>query len=1071
MRKFIDSFSACVVLSALAVFCCSCSPQAKKAAHLKKADGYFASGHYDQSEIEYMNVLQIEPLNPSAISHLALIYADQGRMGQVAPYLLKAKELQPDNLDVRIKLGMMLLSSGNAKGAQDEAEFVLSKRPADEIAPLLLAEAANKPELIAAARQHLLGLPPGIAATAPVQVALGTLEMREHHLPEAEAAFRRALAQDPKSAGAEAALGILSRGQNKLPEAEQAFKRASELAAPYSVQELAYARFKVQAGDTDSAQRALLEITAKTPDYLPAWILLAEIYATKKNFPESDAALAKVLTRDPHHPEAMLLSARLKLAQGETAQAVADIEKMLKVYPKAPQAHFQLALAQAAAGDLPKAIASLNQTLVLAPGFGEATALLGELSLRKGDASGAIALLKPLVQQRPDIIQARFLLADAYRRQGDFPAAIGVYQKIEQQFPRNPQATYWRGIALLQEKKLPEARAAFNHALELAPDLLLALDQLINLDLQKKNPAAAEQRVQAQIARNPKQSGPYVLLAKIQLAQNNLTQAESSLHRAIELQPDAPLAYLLLARVYTSSNQLEKALANYRAVTAKNPKDTEALMMTGTLSERKQDFPAARDAYEKVLALNPRFSPALNNLAYLYSEHFNQLDKAQELAQKAKELLPQEPHTGDTLGWILYRRHQYPWALTLLLESAAKLPDSGEVQYHLGMTHYMMGEEGDARIALQRALQLEKDFPGHEEAARALSVLDLDPKSGGPAAVDRLEKMTAERPDDPVVLTRLGAAYAAAGSADKAIATYQKALEKNPDNVTATIALIRAYASNKETAKAFELAKNARKVAPNNVAITQLLGRLAYQTGDYPWAASLLQEAARKNPNDVETLFDLGEAAYAVGQVDDASAAMRSVSENKLETARRADAQRFLSMVALSTKPAVEAAAQIDQILKESPNYVPALMARAALDSQQGDLTGAKALYEKALGIFPTFVPAKRGLVIFYAENPEDDKKAYDLAVTVRDALPNDADVAKAFGIIVYRKGDFTRAASLLQESAQKNPQDAETWYYLGTAQAKLKLRTESRKSLQHALDLKLKPELAKEAAQLLAQP
>ena len=1071
MRKLLHSFSAFATLSVLAVFCCSCSPQAKKASHLKKADGYFASGHYEQSEIEYLNVLQIEPLNPSAISHLALIYADQGRTGQVVPYLIKAKELQPDNLDVRLKLGTMLLSAGNVKGAREEAEFVLGKRPADDTAPLLLAEAANKPGLIAAARERLLSLPADIVAAAPVQVALGTLEMRQGHLPEAEAAFRRALVQNPKSAAAEAALGVLNQGQNKLPDAERAFKRAAELAAPYSVQQLAYARFKMQTGDTGSAQRTLEAITAKTPDYLPAWILLAEIYATKKNFPESDAALAKVLARDPAHPEAMLLSSRLKLAQGETAQAVAALEKMIKVYPKAPQAHFQLALAQAAGGDLPKAIASLNQTLVLAPAFGEATALLGELSLRKGDASGAIALLKPLVQQRPDIIQARFLLADAYRRQGDLPAAIAVYQAIEQQFPRNPQATYWRGIALLQEKKLSEARAAFTHALELEPDFLLALDQLINLDLQEKNLSAAEQRVQAQIARDPKQSGPYVLEAKIQLAQNNVTQAESSLHHAIELQPDSPLAYLLLARVYTSSNQLEKALANYRAVTAKNPKDTEALMMTGTLSEKKQDFTAAREAYEKVLALNPRFSPALNNLAYLYSEHFNQLDKAQELAQKAKELLPHEPHTGDTLGWILYKRHQYPWALTLLLESAAKLPDSGEVQYHLGMTHYMMGEERDARIALQRALQLEKDFLGHEEAARALSVLDLDSKSAGPAAIDRLEKMTVERPDDPVVLARLAAAYSDAGSVDQAIATYQKALEKNPDNVTTTIALIRAYVVNQETAKAFDLAKNARKLAPENAAITQLLGRLAYQTGDYPWAASLLQEAARKTPGDAETLFALGEAAYAVGQVDDASAAMKSVVESNPASARRNDAQKFLSMVALSAKPAPEATAQIDQIVKESPNYVPALMAKAALNNQQGDPAAAKTLYEKVLSIFPTFVPAKKGLVVFYAENPGDEKKAYDLAVIVRDALPDDAHVAKVFGIIVYRKGDFTRAAGLLRESTGKNPQDAEAWYYLGAAQAKLKQTAESRKSLQRAIDLKLKPELAQEAAELLKQP
>jgi tetratricopeptide (TPR) repeat protein len=176
-------------------------------------------------------------------------------------------------------------------------------------------------------------------------------------------------------------------------------------------------------------------------------------------------------------------------------------------------------------------------------------------------------------------------------------------------------------------------------------------------------------------------------------------------------------------------------------------------------------------------------------------------------------------------------------------------------------------------------------------------------------------------------------------------------------------------------------------------------------------------------------------------------------------------------MIALSGNPAAKTAAQIDQILKVSPNYVPALMAKAALSNQQGDLAGVKAIYEKVLTIFPTFVPAKKGLVVSYAENPDDDKRAYDLAVEARDALPDDADVAKAFGIIVYRKGDFTRAAGLLQESTGKNPEDAEAWYYLGAAEAKLKQGADSHKSLQRALDLKLKPALAREAAELLKSP
>ena len=71
----------------------------------------------------------------------------------------------------------------------------------------------------------------------------------------------------------------------------------------------------------------------------------------------------------------------------------------------------------------------------------------------------------------------------------------------------------------------------------------------------------------------------------------------------------------------------------------------------------------------------PRFAPAANNLAWLYSEHGGDKEKALELAQRAKEAAPDDPHISDTLGWILYKRGVYQRAVGLLKESAAKLPD------------------------------------------------------------------------------------------------------------------------------------------------------------------------------------------------------------------------------------------------------------------------------------------------------------------------------------------------------------------------------------------------------------
>src|SRR5436305_9737101 len=76
---------------------------------------------------------------------------------------------------------------------------------------------------------------------------------------------------------------------------------------------------------------------------------------------------------------------------------------------------------------------------------------------------------------------------------------------------------------------------------------------------------------------------------------------------------------------------------------AKNPHYSPALLTSGIIYERMGDFAKARDSYEKVLALNPNFVPALNNLAYIYSEKLNNLNRAGDLARKAHELAPAEP--------------------------------------------------------------------------------------------------------------------------------------------------------------------------------------------------------------------------------------------------------------------------------------------------------------------------------------------------------------------------------------------------------------------------------------------
>jgi tetratricopeptide (TPR) repeat protein len=449
----------------------------------------------------------------------------------------------------------------------------------------------------------------------------------------------------------------------------------------------------------------------------------------------------------------------------------------------------------------------------------------------------------------------------------------------------------------------------------------------------------------------------------------------------------------------------------------------------------------------------------------------NQLDRAYELAQKVRDLYPGDPSTADTLGWILCKKGQYQSALNLLQESAGKLPDVPEIQFHLGMTYYMTDDEVSAKAAFQHALRLKAEFTGKDQCQSCLTLLAIDPKTATAADLAILEKRFAEESDDPVVLSRLTSVYERDGNFDKAITAFETALKSNPQNAGTTIQLARLYAA-KDPQKAFDLAKVAYKLAPSDLGIGYTLGGLAYQNGDYKWAFSLLQETVQNQPGNPNTLYDFALAAYSLGKISDATAAMQSALQAGLTPVQSNQAALFLDMISLAANPAqaTAASARVAGILKTNSDYVPALMASAVINEQKTNVAAAEQGYEKILAIYPDFVPAERGLAILYAPESGKTGRAYELAMNVRDDFPNDPTLTKALGIILFQQGDYSRAVNLLKTIVADRNTDAEFFYYLGAAQYHLKNSAESKASLQRALTLNLSGDQAANAKQILLE-
>src|SRR5438132_6384197 len=393
-------------------------------------------------------------------------------------------------------------------------------------------------------------------------------------------------------------------------------------------------------------------------------------------------------------------------------------------------------------------------------------------------------------------------------------------------------------------------------------------------------------------------------------------------------------------------------------------------MTLALVYDRMKDYSKAQDAHEKLLAIQTNFVPALNNLAYLYTERLNDLSKAYDLARKAHDLQPQDAAAADTLGWVLYKRGDYQQALAILQESAEKLPDSPEIQFHLGMTAYMMGQADLARVALRKAAGAARDFEGKDESKQRLALLDSGTGPSSELSISQLEAMAKQQPNDIVSQMRLGDAYEKQGASDKAAAAFEQALKLNPklsEAVTRLAQLNAGPLQNKE--KALTYSKKARELAPADPQVAGVLGKVAYQSNNFTWSYSLLQEAVRQRANDPSILHDLAWAAYSLGKVNEARDAMQKAVTTGPDSPQAADARKFLALTAFDENPKELVAAEIEvqKELKGDPDYVPALMAEAAFDAQRGRIKPATEIYSDILRRFPDFALAQKRLATLYA--------------------------------------------------------------------------------------------------------
>ncbi len=93
----------------------------------------FALEDFEEAEQYFLKVLYHDSTNSQAILHLSTLYEDVGKPGKAIPYLQRLVELNPDDQQAHLYLGLMYYRTSNLKGAYGQyKEALILMKPAEQ---------------------------------------------------------------------------------------------------------------------------------------------------------------------------------------------------------------------------------------------------------------------------------------------------------------------------------------------------------------------------------------------------------------------------------------------------------------------------------------------------------------------------------------------------------------------------------------------------------------------------------------------------------------------------------------------------------------------------------------------------------------------------------------------------------------------------------------------------------------------------------------------------------------------------------------------------------------------------
>ncbi len=686
------------------------------------------------------------PTDAEPYYRMGIAYLAEGSMRDGIAFLRKATELNPKHEQAQLKLAELMTASRSKdllEQAASRLEGVLSASPDNSEANDALAFAEWKlgktDEAIGRLQDTLRKFPSRLQTS----VELARVKLGQKDLPAAEQILKQAVASDPQSSAAELALGQLymvasdpakaetelrkavqldskngaalmglagiQASGNRMQEAEQTYRQLSALSDPQF--KPLHALFLYKTGKRDDALREFEKLARDDPNDRRARTRLIAAYLAAGKDQAARDLLSAALKKNPKDTDALFQRAGLELRDDKIAEAQKDLEEVLRLNPNFAEGHFAMAGIYKAQNLGRTERQELNEALRIDPALLRARLVLARSFSLTHEAKAALDLLNstPAKQRgNPAIVIERNWALIAAGQTAEARAILDRALRIR----RFPELVIQHAVLRMQDNDYSGARADAEEAIKDNPADVRAARLLADTYMAQKQPAKAEERLEAIVAAQPKSAPLANLLGQVCVNAKNLSAARKAFEAALAADPKFLTADLALAAIDRQEKRSDAARSRLMNVLAADPKNVSALLSLAGWAMEAGNQEEAVSRYRTVLVVDGSNIVALNNLAYTLA--FKDPDAALKYAQQAAELAPENPTVQDTLGSIYYQKAMYRAAVGYLEAAVSREPTPRRL-FHLAQSYLKSGKSELGEKTLLLALRQDPSLPVTEK--------------------------------------------------------------------------------------------------------------------------------------------------------------------------------------------------------------------------------------------------------------------------------------------------------------------------------------------------------------------